>query len=142
MKKYGFILSSVVAIALTSCQSDKGPAPSSSLEGTWRLTNRQCYCLPGPVPDETVTFTPTRFVFYKGNRATRLGRHSFTTASPPCLSTGTAISVLRFATKLQFPDSTANTYSADVRYNVSNNTLTLDYGSPCDFPLDTYERVQ
>lgn len=128
-------------LSLVSCQKDKAPTPRPNLEGTWRLTSRHCYCQPAPVPDETVTFTATRFVFYKGNRATRLGRHSFTTASPLCLSNGTAISVLRFATELQFPHSTASPYSTDVQYTLSGNTLTLDYGSPCDFPLDTYERL-
>lgn len=127
-------------LSLVSCQKE-ATAPSTTLEGTWRLTSRQCYCQPAPVPDETVTFTPNRFTFFNGNRATRLGRYSFTTGSPLCLTNGNVIPVVRFATELQFPDTTANPYSTDVQYTIKGNTLTLDYGSPCDFPLDTYERL-
>ena len=133
-----FVASALLGLA--SCQKDKASAPLT-LEGTWRLTSRQCYCQPAPVPDETVTFTAKRFTFYKGNRATRLGKYSFTLASPLCLSNGNPIPVVRFATELQLPEAT-NIYSADVQYTLSGNTLTLDYGSPCDFPLDTYERLQ
>ena len=138
------LLLSVVAstlLGLASCQKEKATTPSPTLEGTWRLSSRQCYCLPAPVPDETVTFTATRFTFYKGNRAVRLGKYSFTKASPLCLSNGIPIPVVRFATELQLPDSAANHFSADVQYTLSGNTLTLDYGSPCDFPLDTYEQL-
>ena len=141
MRNTPVLFASLLMLALVGCKSTETPAPGSGLEGTWRLISRQCYCTPTPVPDETVTFTATRFTFYKGNRTMRIGKYRFTKASPLCLSNGIAIPVVRFGTEFQFPDPTAP-YSTDVQYTLSGNTLTLDYGSPCDFPLDTYERLQ
>jgi hypothetical protein len=135
------LFGSLLIAALGSCKSTDAPTPNPSLEGTWRLTHRQCYCIPEPLPDETVTFTSDRFTFYKGNRATRLGRHSFTTASPLCLIKGAPVPVLRLTTERQFPDSTANAYSTNAQYRLDGDTLTLDYGGPCDAPVDTYERL-
>ncbi|MCI1186452.1 hypothetical protein MON38_03420 [Hymenobacter sp. DH14] len=132
-------LTPVLAVALlgmASCQKKTAPAPS--LEGTWRLTNRQCECAPTPLPDETVTFTPTQFTFYGGSRALRLGQYLLTTAAVRCFNNGTTAPTLQFT----YSAASSSLGPATVQYNLDGNTLTLDYGGPCDAPVDTYERLQ
>ena len=124
-------------LSLAACQKDTA-APASSLEGTWRLTNRQCFCAPAPVPDETVLFTATRFTFFRGNRGMRLGNYSPGTATVPCFNNGTT------GPALLLTDSNATTIPGPptIQYRLDGNTLTLDYGGPCDGSVDTYERLQ
>ena len=138
MKKGPFLFASLLMLALAGCKSTETPAPSSGLEGTWRLTSRQCYCTPKPVPDETVTLTATRFAFYSGNRAMRLGEYSLVTAAVPCINNGSTGPALH----LTYSAATTSPGPPDIQYRLDGNTLTLDYGSPCDAPIDTYERLQ
>ena len=132
------LINSVGALALLSLLSCQKEKATPSLEGTWRLINRQCYCAPAPVPDETVTFTATRFTFFRGNRGMRLGDYALGTAAVPCFTNGTR------GPALLLTDSNATTISGPptVQYHFNGNTLVLDYGGPCDAPVDTYERLQ
>ena len=138
MKKTPVLSISLLVLAFVGCKSTETPTPGSGLEGTWRLISRQCYCTPTPVPDETVTLTATQFAFYSGNRALRLGNYTLATAAVPCLNNGTT------GPALQLTYSTASTSPgpATIQYHLDGNTLTLDYGGPCDAPVDTYERLQ
>ncbi|WP_345238470.1 hypothetical protein [Hymenobacter saemangeumensis] len=38
--------------------------------------------------------------------------------------------------------SGSNRSTQDAAYKLSGNRLVLDYGGPCDAPVDTYERVR
>ena len=125
-------------LGLLSCQKEKAATPSPNLEGTWRLTNRQCYCAPAPVPDETITFTTTRFTFFRGNRGLRLGSYALGTAAVPCLNNGTTGPALL----LTDADATTIPGPPTIQYRLDGNSLILDYGGPCDAPVDTYERLQ
>lgn len=124
-------------LGLASCQKEATTPASTTLDGTWRLTNRQCYCAPARVPDETVTFTTTRFTFYSGNRGMRLGDYTLGTAAVPCLNNGTTGPALQ----LTYLNATAVPGPPPIQYRLDGNTLTLDYGGPCDAPVDTYERL-
>jgi hypothetical protein len=137
MSNTSFRFVSLLMLAIAGCKSTETPAPGSGLEGTWRLTNRQCYCVPAPVPDETITFTATRFTFFSGNRATRLGDYTIATAAVPCINNGTT------GPALLLTDSNATTIPGPptIQYRLTGDTLTLDYGGPCDAPVDTYERL-
>lgn len=119
------------------CKSRETPAPASGLVGAWRLTSRQCYCAPTPVPNETITFTATQFVFYNSSRAMSSGDYSLTTAPVPCISNGSVAPALHFTYAV--PNNLA---PAAIQYRLDGNKLTLDYGGPCDAPVDTYERLQ
>lgn len=122
---------------LTGCKKTAAGA-EDGLVGTWRLTNRQCYCPPNlPVPNETVTFTATTYSFYRNGVLATAGDYRSATATP-CGSTS-PVPGLQFAPT--YPSSPAvrlgTTRAAVTR---TGNTLVLDYGSPCDAPRDTYER--
>ena len=122
-------LATALLILLPSCRKESA-APSDSLEGTWELTNRQCLCGILPVPAEAVAFTAGGFTFLKNNQPTSSGSYSRTMDAPFCGgSLGPA---------LRLQPSAGNPYTA--RFIINGNTLTLDYGSPCDAPVDTYER--
>ena len=126
------VVLSGLLLPLASCQKENGPKPDrASLSGTWQLTNRRCYCaLPG-LPNEQVRFDATSFALLKDGKPTLSGTYTTTVATTFCnaLPAGPAI---RFQ-----PDSTA---ARVAQFTLSGTTLTLDYGSPCDGPLDTYER--
>lgn len=129
-----FLLSVVLSgllLPLASCQKENVPKPDrASLTGTWQLTNRRCYCVLPGLPNEQVHFDATSFALLKDGRKTLSGTYSATVPAAVCgRSAGPAI---RFQ-----PDSTA---ARVAQFTLSGNTLTLDYGSPCDGPLDTYER--
>ena len=125
-------------LSLFSCQKETSTNPSPNIEGVWRLTNRQCECVPAPLPDETVTFTATQFTFFNGNRAMQLGEYTLATAAVPCLNNGTTGPALH----LTYSPASTSPGPATIQYRLDGNTLTLDYGGPCDAPVDTYERLR
>ena len=131
------LLTAATFLGLVSCQKEAAGPASTTLEGAWRLTRRQCYCPSAPEPDETITFTATRFAFYRGNRALRFGDYTFITAAVPCFNNGTTGPALH----LTYSTSANSLGSDSVQYRLDGNTLTLDYGGPCDAPVDTYERL-
>ena len=124
-----FLLAAVAVISLASCQKNSSVTPTTTLEGTWQLTNRQCYCVATPLPSEAVVFTAGSFTILKNNRLSSSGSY-LRTVAPFC--GGTPIPAL------ELRPTTGNPRSAQL--TVSGDTLTLDYGGPCDAPRDTYVR--
>ena len=119
-------------LALAGCQKDKAPSPQGGgLIGTWQLTGHQCYCIPTPLPNEQVRFDAATFTFLRDGHKTLSGTYSATVAAASC--GGTAGPGLRFQ-----PDSAATRVAL---FTLDGDTLTLDYGGPCDAPVDTYQRI-
>ena len=56
------------------------------------------------------------------------------------IATARSSSVPAPALRFTYPPSNAGPTVA--QYTLAGNTLTLDYGGPCDAPVDTYERLQ
>ena len=137
MKRFAYLL--LVTASLSSCKKDTDPAADSGLIGTWRLVNRQCYCALISLPIENLTFNASTYAF------------SRSTPNPSSLlfTNGTyqaaAVSLCGLPTPgagLRLTDANANIGPRDVRFTIQADTLVLDYGSPCDAPLDTYVRTQ
>lgn len=80
-------------------------------------------------------FTPTNFAFYKNSLFTAGGTYLLTTITAPCNSGANVVSGLRFTVTSGAP------FNHSVTYTVSSSKLVLDYGSPCDAPVDTYTRL-
>jgi hypothetical protein len=121
----------VVAIAISACKKEAGL--NTGLIGSWRLTSRQCECLPAPTPNETVSFTATGFSFYKNGQFYGNGTYADTTAT--LCGSSTPVPALRLTY------STLKLYPPTAGVTVTGNTLVLDYGGPCDAPVDTYVRL-
>ena len=135
--KPSFRLSALLLLALSSlssCQKDPAaPAAATDLVGTWRLTDRQCYCVPQSRLDETVTFTTTDFKFFKDGQLVAQGIYGRDLA-PKCGTTAPVPS-LHFI-------STAPATVRNTAYTLDGNRLVLDYSNSCvsDAPVDTYQR--
>jgi hypothetical protein len=135
--KYALALSLLLLLATTSgivsCSKSGEPAPS--LEGTWQLTNRSCFCQPAPTPQETISFTGTRFSISQNGNLAYEGSYSRTTAQD-CGEKN--VKVVRF-----IRDSAPNIKVApqDAIVTRTGNTLVLDYNTQCmaDGQVDTYE---
>jgi len=137
MRQFFTPVLAVALLGLASCQKDASTTPSAALEGTWQLTGRQCYCPAGPVPDEKLVFSGQQVVYYKNGQVVRTGEYAITTAASACLGgSGTPAPALR----ITYPPS--NIGPTVPQYILAGNTLTLDYGGPCDAPVDTYVRLQ
>lgn len=127
-------LTLAVAIALAGCSKDNCSTPSGeSLVGTWKLVERQCYCVPGPTPNETVTFTPTTFSFFANGQLRNTGTYASATV--------TICGMSNPAPGLLFSSNQPNVGSPESQYTLTGNLLVLDYGGPCDAPRDTYVRI-
>jgi hypothetical protein len=136
----------LVASALAGCNKEAAvglAAPeqkasvAAGLEGTWRLTERQCFCQPGQkVPNEVVTFTATTFAFSKNNSPISSGTYSRADSASMCGQVAKT-PALRFV-------YTAGPGSAlrNPSINLAGDTLTMDYGIACDAPRETYVRLQ
>lgn len=124
-------LTLLLSLGLTGCKEDSDTP--TGLVGEWQLTSRQCFCAPGPVPNETATFTATEFSFYRDGQLISHGLYA--------PDTGEICSAAKVpVTKLSFAPAAPGSAFTNVQITVSYNTLTLDYGSPCDAPRDTYRR--
>jgi len=135
---YSLLLGVLSLGSLAGCEEDAASSPrpeGKGLVGTWRLTSRQCYCPQAPVPNETVTFTATDVVFHRNGQLLSQGSYDFTTGGL-CGSNASG-PLLRFSYTL--PSQPTATRLAIVTEN--GNTLVLDYGGPCDGPVDRYERM-
>jgi hypothetical protein len=130
---FRLLLLLVFTAAATACKKDSDSA--TSLDGQWRLTERQCYCPRTAVPDETVTFQGSSFAFYQNNRLVRRGTFSHVNTADLCGITS-QVPALRFV----LDEATPTTQTVGV--HLDGNTLVLDYGSPCDAPRDTYQRME
>ena len=122
--------------ALPACHNTCPQPASDDLMGTWQLTSHLCYCAPAPLPNETVTFQGQSFTFSRNGQVERTGTFTQVQAAPQCLGSAGPVPTLR----LEFAP-TSNLAPQAAQITISGNTLTLDYGSPCDAPLDTYKRV-
>ena len=125
---------SFVAVLATACHCED-PAPNSAtgLAGSWQLVKRQCYCIPGPTPNEKAIFTGTDFKLYANNALTTSGTYS--SAVGTICGISTRVPVLRFTA------TSGQHTNWDAIATVSGDTLVLDYGAPCDAPRDTYQRL-
>lgn len=130
---------------LTGCEKAPTVQPSSTgptsedptgegLVGTWRLTGRRCFCPRTPVPNESVTFTATEALFYQNNQLLYRASYDYTTGGL-CGVPGSN-SLLRISYTVPSQPATNRLASA----TLNGNMLVLDYGSPCDAPVDTYTR--
>ena len=129
------VLASVL-LTLASCQKEVFTPAEYGLEGVWQLSHRQCFCASAPLPNERVVFAANRFAFYKDNQLGQQGEFLITTAASSCFPSGATAPALRFT----FPPT--RMADREVQYRLDGNTLTLDYGGPCDAPVDTYVRLQ
>ncbi|MDQ2772739.1 MAG: hypothetical protein M3Y54_19820 [Bacteroidota bacterium] len=126
------VVLSGLLLPFASCQKENAPKPANAgLTGTWQLTGHQCYCTPAPLPNEQVRFDAATFAFLRNGQKTLSGTYTETVDTTFC--NRSAVPAIRFQ-----PDSGA---ARPVQFTLRGNTLTLDYGSPCDAPLDTYQRV-
>lgn len=126
----------LVAVSLlTGCKKAPDSAPGSGVVGTWKLISHQCYCAAAPLPNETVVFTDTTFSFYQDGQRTKYGVYA---AGKGQICSSNEIPVTKF---MYHPP--ARTAVDNVIVSLTQNALTLDYGSPCDRgALDTYERLR
>ena len=130
------VVLSGLLLPFASCQKESAPKPANAgLTGTWQLTSHQCYCAAAPLPNQTVTFTATDVTFFENGRPTRHGQYTRVSAVPTCIAGSPSAPTLR----LNF--ASANMGPQEAQYRLSGDILTLDYGSPCDAPLDTYQRI-
>lgn len=121
------------AIGLAGCSKGNDAKPDAhELTGSWKLIDRQCYCPAGPTPNETATFTATGFAFFKNGQPTSSGTYAYT--MDKICGGSTLVPTLALA----YP----NAVTLHATYTISGSQLILDFGSPCDAPRDTYERVQ
>ncbi|MGY3089575.1 hypothetical protein ACVWYF_002623 [Hymenobacter sp. UYAg731] len=138
MKRFALLLL-MTSAGFSSCKKDTDPQADANLIGTWRLVNRQCYCAFLSLPNETLTFTATTFAFSRVAPQPGYGLFTGGTYQPATVALcgrPTAGAGLRFA------DAVANVGTCDAQFTIQGDTLVLDYGSPCDAPLDTYVRAQ
>ena len=131
--RLALLLSLVAGLGLASCTSNDEATPHhEGLPGSWRLVHRQCYCIPGPLPNEMATFSATNFSFFKNNQLVSSGTYSAASV--------TACGIPTPAPGLRFVDAALGTHDAIL--TLRGDSLVLNYGGPCDAPVDTYLRVK
>jgi hypothetical protein len=132
MKKILSLL--LLAASLAGCAREADSLSPATLVGTWRLTDRMCYCAASPLPDEVLTFaTDQRFQLFRDGTLAADGTYSLS-RGPAC---GETIDrdQLRLAT-------IARTYVPTGAYTVQGQTLVIDQTNGCvsDGPIYTYTR--
>ena len=130
------ILALASSAGLMSCKKDTASPEADGLIGTWKLVRRDCYCVRGPVPDETIIFTARDFSIYRNGQLDASGTYGNTTAPVVCGSTN-RVPVLQLAA--------TQGYTLLAESAITDNSLVLNYnanGGGClsDAPVDTYER--
>lgn len=140
MKAFIPILASLAVLA-TNCSKCKCEDPNpdgyisgSGLLGNWKLVELQCYCAPGPTPNERLVISTTDFTEYQNNA--QILDATYTLAGTTLCGLPAAVPALNLVPKVTL---TANRYAG---YTLRGDTLVLDYGSPCDAPRKTYRRVR
>jgi len=124
----------LLAASLAGCAREADSPTPATLLGTWRLTDRMCYCAASPLPDEVLTFaTDQRFQLFRNGTLVADGTYSLS-RSPSCGET-IARNQLRLAT-------IAKTYVPTGAYTVQDQTLIIDQTNGCvsDGPIYTYTR--
>ncbi|NVO30425.1 hypothetical protein [Hymenobacter lapidiphilus] len=134
MKRYTSLISCALMLAggLTGCKNDDITPAVGGLAGTWQLADRQCFCRPTPLPDETIVFTATDFTQYENGTLTNQGTYT--------IGTPTLCGLAASAPGLIFQITTPASHSYGATYSIVGDKLILDYGSPCDGPRNTYTR--
>jgi hypothetical protein len=130
-KRYSLLL---LAAGLSGCHEADLPSPDN-LIGTWRLTDRVCYCAASPLPDEIITFEPSqRFQVFRNGMLAAEGSYALS-RSPAC---GESMD----RDQLRFTVTTAGAYAPTGAYTVQNQTLVIDQTNKCfsDGPVYTYTR--
>ena len=123
------------AFGLASCKKDSAAElPATGLAGRWQLISHQCYCAPAPLPNEVIEFSGNNFLFFENNRLGAAGPYTDNATATIC---GTKAP----AAALSFAPTTGVWQRGTPVFTLSGNTLRLDYGGPCDAPVDTYERM-
>ena len=133
MKKFSSLL--LLTASLAGCRHEADLPSPANLLGTWRLTDRQCYCAVAPVPDETITFEASqRFQLFRNGKLAAEGSYALS-RSPACGET-IARDQLRLAA------TTAGVAVPTGAYTVQNQTLVIDQTNQCvsDGPVYTYTR--
>lgn len=132
---YSFLLLvPMIALSLTSCKKDSDLANAATgLAGRWQLTSRQCFCASTPLPNESIVFNDATASFYKDGQL--IG--SYTYAITTGFLCGTASQTAGITL---LPTGISHGNPSFAGFTVSATSLTLDYGSPCDAPRDTYQR--
>jgi hypothetical protein len=129
----------LMLVALGACRTKEvAPSTDAALVGRWQLTNRQCYCQPGPLPDETIVFDATTgFQLFRDGQLVNQGTYR-TSVEPVCPQAPSQPLVT-----LTSQTSTANGFARGGSYTVQGTTLVIDEGTYCvpDFPVSTYQRV-
>lgn len=131
MKK---LLPLLLATNLAGCAREADSLSPATLVGTWRLTDRMCYCAASPLPDEVLTFTTEqRFQLFRDGTLAADGTYSLS-RSPACGET-IARDQLRLVT-------IARAYVPTGAYTVQGPTLIIDQTNGCvsDGPIYTYTR--
>ena len=125
------LLSLIGTCNLSSCKHDSDTVYPAALTGNWKLIRRECYCPPGPVPNERLVLEQSgHFTFYRDGQPTKSGTYTLGTAVQLC-GAGSRPGI--------YFDAGAR--PSGVGYTLApSDELVLDYGGPCDAPVDTYER--
>jgi len=131
--RFSLLFALTAALGLVSCSPDDEATPNhEGLAGNWRLVHRQCYCPSGPPPNESATFTATSFSFFKNNMPFSSGTYSATAVTTCGIPTTTP--------GVRLVDA-ANGGTRDAIITLRGDSLVLNYGGPCDAPVDTYQRL-
>jgi hypothetical protein len=128
----------VLLAGCSKCKCDE-PNPNeyisgSGLPGNWKLVKLQCYCTPGPTPDERLTITATDFAEYRDGA--QILDATYTIGSTSLCGLPSASPALNLVPRITLDAS------RHPGYTLNSDTLVLDYGSPCDAPRKTYRRVR
>jgi hypothetical protein len=121
--------------SLTGCQrTATSTSPTTTLEGTWRLTGYQCHCPPSqPVPDEVLTIAAgQRFRLVRDKALAAEG--TYTTGQAVSCGGGTPEPVITLT------PTAADAYAPHGAYTLAGNTLVIDQCSAADGPKYTYTR--
>lgn len=132
MKK---LLYPLLLAGLAGCRHDADPTASDSLVGSWRLTNLQCYCPAGWLPDETLIFDASQhFQLFVGGKLTAEGRYTAGTGSA-CSKAATTEPLLTLT------PATAGTAVPSGNYTLNGGTtLVIDQCLAADGPRYTFKR--
>lgn len=125
----------LLAASLAGCTHDADSPGPATLVGTWRLTDRMCYCAAAPLPDETITFTTDqRFRLLRNGTLAAEGTYA--------LSRGPACGETTDRDQLRLVATTAGAYVPTGAYTVQSQTLVIDQTNKCvsDGPVYTYTR--
>jgi hypothetical protein len=115
-------------------ETSEAPGPSSELSGSWKLVSHQCYCVASPLPNEVISFTPTAFTLWHNSVPVAGGSYSTGTTATIC---GNLVSM----PVLSFTVSSGAWQRGTPAFHLNGTTLVLNYGGPCDAPVDTYVRM-